>query len=224
MRVQDEERRHLARELHDGATQSLVAAVLNLNFIRGTTAHNAEAQRKLDESLRLVEECTNELRTISYLLHPPLLEELGVARTLSVYVEGFSKRSGIKITITIQPEFGRVRFEVELAIFRIVQEALSNIHRHSRSATANILLTRQGGSVVLEVADQGRGIPPGAESTGVGIAAMRERVRLLHGQLEIKTGVSGATIRAVLPSIEESRDQGLGNRTRQNSAARETRL
>jgi len=203
MRVQEEERRNLARELHDGATQNLVALSLNMAQIRGTGADAPATAAMIDECMRLVEDCTNELRTISYLLHPPLLEELGLGRTLRGYVEGFGRRSGITITMTAPSDLERLGFDVELAVFRIVQEALSNIHRHSHSSTAHILLVRQASVLGLEISDQGRGIPPGKDMAGVGIAAMRERVRLLRGSLAVKTGSTGTTITISLPLADE---------------------
>ena len=199
MRVQEEERRNLARELHDGATQNLVALALNMAGIRDSRGLTPGALAMIEESVRLVEDCTSELRTISYLLHPPLLEELGLGRTLRGYVEGFSRRSGIAVTLTTEGELEQLGFDVELAVFRIVQECLSNIHRHAHSPTASILLSRGGQLLTLEIADQGRGLRSGADSAGVGIAAMRERVRLLKGQMEIRTGGSGTTIAIRLP-------------------------
>jgi PAS domain S-box-containing protein len=199
MRVQEEERRNLARELHDGATQNLVALALNMAGILNSGGLAPGAQNMIEECVRLVENCTSELRTISYLLHPPLLEELGLHRTLRGYVDGFSRRSGIAVTLTTEGELEQLGFDVELAVFRIVQECLSNVHRHAHSATASILLSRSGQLLILEIADQGRGLRPGADSAGVGIAAMRERVRLLKGQMEIKTGASGTTIAIRLP-------------------------
>lgn len=202
MHVQNEERRRVARELHDGAIQNLVAVALNLNSLREAAACEPIVHNKVDESVQLLQQCTNELRTLSHLLHPPLLEELGVVRTLGGYVDGFSKRSGIHVKLEVEPGLGRLDFDVELAIFRIVQEALANIHRHSQSSTASIILVHEEDGVVLEIADRGRGIPKGADGTGVGIAGMRERVRLLQGRLEIKTGTSGVTIRAIFPFSE----------------------
>lgn len=203
MRVQEEERRNLARELHDGATQNMVALSLNMAQIRGARADAPATAAMVDECMRLVEDCTNELRTISYLLHPPLLEELGLGRTLRGYVEGFGRRSGIAVTMTAPGDLEGLGFDVELAVFRIVQEALSNIHRHSHSSTAHIQLIRQDAALGLEISDQGRGIPPGKDMSGVGIAAMRERVRLLRGRLDIKTGSTGTTITISLPLADE---------------------
>lgn len=199
MRVQEEERRNLARELHDGATQNLVALSLNIAQIRNAVQIEPAIEPMIEECMRLVEDCTNELRTISYLLHPPLLEEMGLDRTLRGYVDGFSRRSGVASTLIVAGDLDRLGFDIELAVFRIVQEALSNIHRHSHSPTANILLARNGAALSLEISDQGRGIPPGRDIAGVGIAAMRERVRLLRGRLEIATGPSGTTVTINLP-------------------------
>jgi PAS domain S-box-containing protein len=203
MRVQEEERRNLARELHDGATQNLVALTLNMAQIRNAGTDAPATAAMIEECMTLVEDCTNELRTISYLLHPPLLEELGLGRTLRGYVEGFGRRSGIAVTLSAHGDLERLGFDVELAVFRIVQEALSNIHRHSHSSTAHILLIRQDADLALEISDQGRGIPPGKDISGVGIAAMRERVRLLRGSLEIKTGPTGTAITISLPLGDE---------------------
>jgi signal transduction histidine kinase len=203
MRVQEEERRNLARELHDGATQNLVALSLNMAQIRNAGADAPATAAMIEECMRLVEDCTNELRTISYLLHPPLLEELGLGRTLRGYVEGFGRRSGIAVTMSAHGDLEKLGFDLELAVFRIVQEALSNIHRHSHSPTAHVLLIRQDAALALEISDQGRGIPPGKDMAGVGIAAMRERVRLLRGSLEIKTGSTGTAITISLPLADE---------------------
>lgn len=203
MRVQEEERRNLARELHDGATQNLVALTLNMAPILEAIDVTPATRAMIEECMRLIDESTNELRTISYLLHPPFLEELGLSRTLRGYVEGFSKRSGIAVSLTAEGELDRLGFDIELAVFRIVQESLSNVHRHSHSSTATILLVRQGSSLNLEIADQGRGIPPGKDKTGVGIGSIRERARLLKGTVNITTNFSGTVIRVCLPLPEE---------------------
>lgn len=202
MRVQDEERRHLARELHDGAAQNLVAVILNLRCLCEEAGYYRAQHTRIEECINLVEQCTNDLRTIAYLLHPPFLEELGLTRTLISYIEGFSKRSGIDVSARINPEL-RLGFDAELTLFRIVQEGLSNIHRHSQSRTADILLERKGQALVLEVADHGRGMPAGAEITGVGIAGMRERVRLLKGRFDVTTSAAGTRLHAVLPCPTE---------------------
>lgn len=200
MRVQDEERRHLARELHDGATQNLVSVTLNLSTLRTAGfAGDAENRARIEECLRLIEASTTELRTISYLLHPPLLEELGLVPALQGYIEGFSRRSGIQTVFVASEDLGRLASDLELTIFRIVQEALSNIHRHSQSSTASIALAWNGDCVRLEITDHGRGIPRGRDTMGIGISGMHERVRLLQGTLEIITGPSGTILVANLP-------------------------
>jgi PAS domain S-box-containing protein len=198
LRIQEEERRNLARELHDGVTQNLVTLCLNIARIRKSTDGGSSPDATLAEWIQMVEDCVNELRTVSYLLHPPLLEELGLALTLRGFVEGFSKRSGIAVTMNTSGELDKAGFDVELAVFRILQETLSNIHRHSHSSTATVTASCDGRTFTLEIADQGKGIPTGS-AEGVGMASMRERVRLLKGELEIKTGPAGTVIIVRLP-------------------------
>jgi two-component system, NarL family, sensor kinase len=147
----------------------------------------------------LAEQGANELRTISYLLHPPLLEELGLGLTLQGYIEGFAKRTGIQVTLNRQGDLDNLGFDIELAVFRILQEALSNVHRHSGSLAAAVQISYDGGILRLQIADQGRGIPPGMDRTGVGLGSMRERTRLLKGRLAIETGNTGTTITIELP-------------------------
>ncbi|HEU5414580.1 MAG TPA: PAS domain S-box protein [Candidatus Angelobacter sp.] len=198
LRVQEEERRKLARELHDGATQNLLALSLNMARVRKTAASEPVPDARLAEWVQMTEDCVNELRTVSYLLHPPLLEELGLTITLRGFVEGFARRSGIAVTMNISGELDKLGFEVELAVFRILQEALSNVHRHSRSNTARVQVSCDGRTFQLEIADRGRGIPDGSVE-GVGLASMRERVRLLKGKLAIKSGQEGTSISIHLP-------------------------
>ena len=217
MRVQDEERRHLARELHDGTAQNLVALTLNLNRLREVVCHNPEEITQLEECVRMVEQCSNELRSISYLLHPPMLEELGLSRALRGYAEGFAKRSDIAVTVVCPEDLGPLDFEVQLTIFRIVQESLSNILKHSQSPTATIALSSKGGNLRLEVTDQGRGIPKDREQAGVGLAGMRERIRLLQGSLTIKTGNSGTSIIAVLPEAASADNLPKSDSTQANA-------
>lgn len=203
-RLQDEERRRLARELHDGATQGLVALAMNMAICR-ESARDERTSQTLRECTKLIEECTTELRTISHLLHPPMFEELGLVPALRSYVDGFSSRSGIQVSVEIEPHLGRLGREIELNIFRIVQEALANVHRHARSRAATVLLFRDSGDVRLEIVDEGKGIPPErlkqaqAGLAGVGIAGMYERVRLLGGRLEITSASKGTCIRALVP-------------------------
>jgi len=197
MRVQEEERRNLARELHDGATQNLVT--LSLHMGRMLRDPSAVSPAVLEEWMRLAEQSANELRTVSYLLHPPLLEELGLSLTLRAYVEGFAKRTGIQVTLHSQGELDNLGFDIELAVFRILQEALSNVHRHSGSVTATVHISYDGQILRLQIADQGRGIPSGMDRSGVGLGSMRERARLLKGQLVIETGSTGTKVKIELP-------------------------
>jgi signal transduction histidine kinase len=209
LQLQEEERRRIARDLHDSTTQSLAAIAINLERAQ----HLAQGHEIPDlgdvllDSTDLVEQVTLEIRTLSYLLHPPMLSEFGLQHTLPRFVDGFSRRSRIAVDLKIQPDLGRLPVEIELALFRITQEALTNILRHSGSRTAGIALIRDSKSAVLEIKDQGCGIPPGVMETaegmvgrlGVGIAGMQERVRQLGGKLEIVGRPNGTEIRAILP-------------------------
>jgi signal transduction histidine kinase len=178
-----------------------VTLCLNIARLRKSTDGGPTPDTTLAEWMQMVEDCVNELRTVSYLLHPPLLEELGLALTLRGFVEGFAKRSGIAVTMNTSGELDKAGFDVELAVFRILQEALSNIHRHAHSSTATVMASCDGRTFTLEIADQGKGIPSGA-AEGVGLASMRERVRLLKGELEIRTGPTGTTITVRLPMAD----------------------
>lgn len=204
--LQDQERRRLGRELHDGAVQNLVALAMDVGMIRDALPEEDLDTRQLaTECVGLIQQSTSELRTISYLLHPPYFDELGLTASLRDFVDGFATRSGIQVTLDIDADFGRLGHEVELAIYRVIQEALSNVHRHAESPTATISLARHAEFVQLEVADAGRGMPPeilasdGAGFAGVGIAGMRERIRGLGGRLEIESDGDGTRIQAVLP-------------------------
>ena len=203
LRLQDEERRRLARELHDGATQNLMALAMNLSALRETTPPAANGRSSFAECLKLVDESLEEIRTVSFLLHPPLLETMGLSCALPNYVNGFSQRSGILVNLDMPAALGRLGPDVEVTLYRIVQEALANVHRHSHSPTAEITLSQGVGSITLEIADQGCGLPPSPDGhrLGVGITGMRERVRLLGGRLELKSGKQGTTIRVVLPLV-----------------------
>lgn len=204
--LRDEEQRRLARELHDGATQTLIALSVNLALIRDAIpSGDCSTTKVIADSTRLLQQCTEELRTISYLLHPPLLNELGLAATLHDFAEGFQDRSGIRVSVNIDPGLGRFGQQLELTVFRVVQEALSNIRRHAQSKSAAISLEQQSDFLHLEISDAGLGIPPevlastGSNVAGMGIAGMRERVRLLGGRLEIQASTAGTKIDVVLP-------------------------
>jgi PAS domain S-box-containing protein len=201
LRMQDDERRRIARELHDTAGQILVA--LNLNLVpveEELRKSDAGLAQQITASLGLIEELSRDLRTMSHLLHPPLLDEAGLHSAVRWYVEGFAERSKIKVDLHLDRAVGRLPAELETAIFRIVQECLTNIHRHSGSSSASIVITRDPHHVRIEVRDQGQGMPTPSPRAGVGIQGMRERVRLLGGQLEIESGNGGTRVTAVFPA------------------------
>ena len=211
LKLQDDERRHIARELHDSAGQLLIALGLNLASIeREAEQLSAKAIGACRESVKLTQELSRELRTISHLLHPPLLDEAGLPSAIQLYVEGFAERSKIAVDLELSPDLGRLSTEAETAIFRVVQECLTNIHRHSGSRTASIHITRDTQEVRVEVRDHGRGIPAGKHrksprfKTGVGIQGMRERMSQLGGQFEIRSEANGTIIVALLPVTSPS--------------------
>ena len=207
LRVQDEERRNMARELHDSVIQGLAAAVINLSLLKDTLQLDPEGARTLDETLKIIEESVREIRTFSYLLHPPLLDVNGLQSALRWYVEGYSKRSGVQVELDLPNGRERLGNEIELTLFRIVQESLTNIHRHSGGNRATIRMRRTAKDVILVVADDGHGMD--AESLekvrregavlGVGIAGMKQRLQQLGGRLEIKSGGGGTAVTASVP-------------------------
>jgi PAS domain S-box-containing protein len=223
LQLQDEERRRLGRELHDSLAQSVLAVNLNLaQATRSLTSKDEPARRALAEARRVLVEMSREIRTLSYLLHPPLLDELGLVSAVKEYAEGFSERSGIKLELDIQAGFGRLPQDAETALFRIVQETLANIQRHSGSKTAEILLRGDSRCVNLEVTDRGRGMDKKAiergngsgTRLGVGILGMRERMTQLGGKLEIESSSSGTTVRVSIPLRSEVADAGSYPRSR----------
>jgi signal transduction histidine kinase len=206
LKMQDDERRRIARDLHDSVGQA--AALLNINLARLQRSANLSRDHAeiLSDSKTLAEEVSDEVRTISHLLHPPLLDDMGLPAALKWYVEGFSKRSGIDTHLELSRDFGRLPADCEIAVFRIIQEALTNVHRHSQSARADVRVTWTRASVALEIADRGMGIPLHKQRTfaaggtmGVGLNGMRERVAQLGGRMELHSGDYGTIIRAILP-------------------------
>jgi two-component system NarL family sensor kinase len=198
MKLQDEERRRIARELHDSMGQTLAALSMNLSTIGGDLARLVKTASAVTDSAALVADMTADIRTISYLLHPPLLDEAGLSSALRWYIEGFAERSKIKVDLNVPEDFERLPRDLETAIFRLVQECLTNIHRHSKSPVARIRVASSGGDVRVEVEDEGKGIAPEKQveimSTGlpgVGVRGMRERLRQLGGSLEIKSAGAG---------------------------------
>ena len=205
--MQDEEHRRIARELHDSIAQELAAVSMNLGQLqKRIEGPDLITDNLLSDSMALVEHCNREIRTISHLLHPPLLDELGLRRALQDYIEGFAGRSAIATTLDVAEDLDRLPAEIETALFRVVQESLGNIHRHSGSTTAAVRIRRDAGTVRLEISDEGGGVPPGLRlrnkemsvPVGVGIAGMRERLRQVGGQLEIESSACGTTVRAIV--------------------------
>jgi PAS domain S-box-containing protein len=212
LHLQDQERRRIARELHDSAGQILAALGMNLSLVESENGNIApRAAKAIEESIGLVQELSRELRTISHLLHPPLLDEVGLVSGLRSYLEGFTERSKIKVDLELPEDLGRLPQDLETAIFRIVQECLTNIHRHSESPVARIRITRSDSEVSLEVEDSGKGIPlekreamESRGTPGVGIRGMRERLRQFGGSLEINSTDRGTVVIARLPVASAS--------------------
>jgi signal transduction histidine kinase len=216
LQMQDEERRRIARELHDSVGQMLAALGMNLSAVRNDIDHLARTAATLTDSETLVQEMVTEVRTISHLLHPPLLDEAGLSSALRWYVDGFSQRSGIRVDLDMPDNFERLPVELETAIFRVVQECLTNIHRHSGSPTAKIRLRQRDHEVVVDIEDKGRGIPAykleqmaSAGAPGVGVRGMQERLRQLGGKLEIESNSSGTRVKVRLPLPEAPPSEGL---------------
>jgi PAS domain S-box-containing protein len=207
LRMQDQERRRIARELHDSTAQSLAALAINLNVVKDSAGDlNPRARACLSESLGLSEQCSREIRTLSYLMHPPLLDEAGLGSALRGFVGGYAHRTGIHVDLEMPTAPTNLPANVELALYRFVQEALTNVHRHSGSKRAHVCLRFRPDQAVLTVADEGHGIPPGVlergsrrdEKLGIGISGMRERIRQLGGHFEIHTSSNGTTLTATV--------------------------
>jgi PAS domain S-box-containing protein len=211
MQAQDEERRRIARELHDSAGQTLTVLGLSLaQLVERAQVIAPELAEDGKEIEGVVQQLHREIRTTSYLLHPPLLDECGLASALNMYVEGLADRSHIAITLDVAPDVGRLPSDMELAIFRLVQECLTNIHRHSGSKTARIRIAREGQSIRTEVQDNGSGISPErlseiqAHGSGVGIRGIRERIRQFHGEVKIESNGSGTSVIVSMPMSKEA--------------------
>ncbi|HEV2396931.1 MAG TPA: PAS domain S-box protein [Candidatus Sulfotelmatobacter sp.] len=212
LKVQDEERRRIAREFHDSAGQTLTVLGLSLTqLVEKAETTAPELAKEGKEIEEVVQQLHREIRTTSYLLHPPLLDEAGVKPALSWYIQGVSERSGIAIELNISENLGRLPAEMELAIFRVVQECLTNIHRHAESKTARIRIAREKARVRIEVRDEGKGISPQrleeiqTQGSGVGIGGIRERLRRFHGEMKIESNSSGTVVSASIPIPNEAR-------------------
>jgi len=210
LRTQDEERRRIGRELHDSLGQSLAAMKINLDTLASIVGSDGAAGQKVAECVQLAETGIKEVRTISYLLYPPMLEEMGLKAAIPWYLDGFSARSGIVTTFEVGDAFDRLHPDSELALFRVLQESLTNIHRHSGSPSAHIRLGTREKMVFLEITDQGKGLPPGLlgqdgiSAPGVGLRGMNERMQQLGGRLEVHSTGGGTTLTAVIPAGEGS--------------------
>jgi PAS domain S-box-containing protein len=228
--LQDDERRRIARELHDSLGQYLVSLKINLDLL-SDAAKGARENAIVSECLQTVEQCLSETRTISHLLHPPLLDEAGFTSAARWYVEGFAERSGFHVNLEIPPDLGRLDRDMETTLFRILQEALTNVHRHSGGSMVRITLQLDAEQVRLQISDNGKGIPEERlrrlkeddSATGVGLAEMRERVRELGGSFAISSAIPGTTITVTIPVLQtEERLSDLtnsGDSTRHASAA-----
>jgi two-component system, NarL family, sensor kinase len=201
IQAQDQEQRRIARELHDCTGQAIAILKMNLDRLGKVGTLNAEQAACLSESEALVDAMSVQLRTISYLLHPPLLDEIGLVSALRGLVEGFSQRSGIEARLSIDEDFSELPSEVEISIYRIVQECLTNIHRHSGSPTARIRVEQLATEIEIEVQDDGRGIPSEIIANGrsVGLFGIQERAKQLGGSVQIDSNGKGATVLARLP-------------------------
>ena len=203
MQIQDDERRRLARDLHDSAGQMLAALGIKVAYLAQHVRPELTADAQ--DAEQMLQQLTKEIRTTSYLLHPPLLDEIGLSAALNWYVQGILERSQMDIQLSVQDDLGRLSPDLELVIFRLVQECLTNIHRHSGSKAAAITLARQNSCVRLEVQDYGHGITPAklaeiqSHGSGVGIQGMRERVGQFDGELTIESNESGTKVIATLP-------------------------
>jgi signal transduction histidine kinase len=207
LKVQDDERRKLARDLHDSTGQTLAALKISVALLQENCKETPAALANVSDVVQLADQAIEEIRTMSYLLHPPLLDEVGFACAAEWYIEGFAKRSGINVRADIGNSRERLLQSVEIALFRVLQESLTNIHRHSGASDASVHFRHEVDAVVLEIRDFGRGIPEerlrllhgmNAE-TGVGLAGMRERLHELNGTLEIESDGHGTSMRATVP-------------------------
>jgi two-component system NarL family sensor kinase len=206
LKVQDEERRRVARDLHDSTGQTLTALKISVALLRQKLEDDEQIREELSEIALLADQALQEIRTTSYLLHPPLLDEAGFTSAAQWYVEGFAQRSGVKVRMDFAPEVERLPETIETALFRVLQESLTNVHRHSGTSEVDVRFWREAQVAILEVRDYGRGIPREllnrsslVRDSGVGLAGMRERMNDLKGDLEIASADPGTRLRAIVP-------------------------
>ena len=212
LRIKDEEQRRLARELHDSISQYHAAIRMNLRLLSHPQCSVRERAALLTESLELLDACIDETRNISHLLHPPLLDKLGFASAARLFVKGFAQRTRIRVNMRLSRRVGRMPENVEIALFRVLQEALSNVHRHAETSTADVWVHRRRNLVILGVRDHGKGIPEPhlrrlrqAPNGGLGLASMRERIHELNGRMEIRSGRRGTEVEVGVPLIAPGR-------------------
>lgn len=207
--LQDQEHRRISRELHDSVGQNLAALRMSLHVLeQKAELLDDKGRLALRDAVEAAESAIQETRTVSYLLHPPTLDELGLLKALDWFVDGFSKRSGISVRLQAPPRSFRLPADMELALFRVVQECLTNVHRHSHGSTAEVRIKADGGTLLLEVSDSGTGIPPevqtqllrGSGKSGVGLSGIRERVAEMNGHVDIDSNRHGTTIRVLVPA------------------------
>jgi signal transduction histidine kinase len=227
LHAQDEERRRIAQGLHEQSVQTLIASTCNLFLLQVSPGLDAEARQLIRESLEMGRQAIEELRTLAYVLHPPVLDAVGMTAALTRYVRGFRRRSGIAVEVSIAPALPRLPQDVQTALYRVVQESLTNIQRHAESERAWIRLEWDGDWVVLEVQDQGRGLAAGGSRTsedvamlGIGIAGMRERMRQLGGYLDLTSSPEGTTVTAVAPSHAYAAERSAHSWTRSDDRSR----
>jgi len=231
LQLQDEERRRIARELHDSTGQLLAVLVMNLSALNARASRfDATTADLIQKAMTSARQASDEIRTLSYLLHPPTLDLTGLSSALQWFVEGVSQRSSVQVDLQIESDLGRLPQNLETTIFRVVQESLTNVLRHSGSPTVTVLVRRDGKSVRLEVADQGKGIEPDVLTAlnkqggaiGVGIRGMQERVRQLGGTLAIHARGKGTTVTAILPILEATGGQDSSRADGATAAGRKT--
>jgi signal transduction histidine kinase len=205
---QDDERRRIARELHDSTGQNLAVLEMNLSKVKGRIPKpSSEIDEILSQCTSLTRSISDELRTLSYLLHPPMLDECGLNSAIRSYVSGINQRNGLHVEVEIPQDLRRLSEDAELAIFRIVQASLTNVHLHSGASEANVKIEEKPDAIIIVVSDEGHGIPEGmldhtsqTRTVGIGITGIRERVKQLGGRLEIETSRNGTRVKATIPN------------------------
>jgi signal transduction histidine kinase len=223
LKVQDDERRRVARDLHDSTGQTLTALKISVAVLQRRLVNDKPTHDELSGIARLADEALREVRTTSYLLHPPMLDESGFVSAAQWYVDGFARRSGMKVCMDLAPQLPRLPKSMEIALFRVLQESLTNVHRHSGTSQVDLSFRWEAQSVILEVRDYGCGMPgessnrvgPAVKYSGVGLAGMRERLDEIKGRLEIEAACPGTRLRAIVPVSADvshsARDNGFSS-------------